>query len=173
MLISRKKANPLLSSHFLCFPSVSFWVQLPWKWAINLFPKGIPHATQAWQPQYDACCLVNKQFSWASLHFNGTFSSGPWSCEKCRCQRFPAFLLTQRCQMERVRISKHVNPHERKTRPLPPQRFRVHSACWKFPVLEQQKCAFEFGMRHVLRRREDGITEWRNSCSLTMHISLK
>lgn len=57
--------------------SLSFGVQLPWKWTINLFPKGIPHATQAWQPQYDGCCVVNKQFSWASLPFKGTFSSSP------------------------------------------------------------------------------------------------
>lgn len=26
---------------------------------------------------------------------------------------------------------------------LPPQSLRVHSACWKFPVLEQHKCAFD------------------------------
>lgn len=54
-----------------------------------------------------------------------------------------AFLLTQRCQMERVRISKHVNPRERKLSPFLQQCLRVHSACWKFPVLEQHKCAFE------------------------------
>lgn len=87
---------PLHSSFFLSF-STSFlshshsWAQLPWKWTINLFPKGIPYATQAWQPQYDACYVVNKQFSWASLPFKGTFPCGRWSCEKCPCQRLACF----------------------------------------------------------------------------------
>lgn len=127
---------PFISSHPLCFLfffllplSLSFSVQPPWKWTINLFPKGIPHATQAWQPQYDGCCVVNKQFSWASLPLKGTFSSGPDHVKNVVVKGFSAFLLTQRCQMERVRISKHVNPCERKLGPLPPQRSRVHSAC--------------------------------------------
>lgn len=104
---------------------LSFSVQLPWKWTINLFPKGIPHATEAWQPQYDGCCVVNKQFSWASLPLKGTFSSGPDHVKNVVVKGFSAFLLTQRCQMERVRISKHVNPRERKLSPF------LHSA-WEF-----------------------------------------
>lgn len=103
-------SSPLLP---LLFLSLFCSVQLPWKWTINLFPKGIPHATQAWQPQYDGCCVVNKQFSWASLHFKGTISSGPDHVKNVVVKGFSAFLLTQRCQMERVRISKHVNPRER------------------------------------------------------------
>lgn len=119
-----------VSFFFFLLPlSLSFSVQPPWKWTINLFPKGIPHATQAWQPQYDGCCVVNKQFSWASLPLKGTFSSGPDHVKNVVVKGFSAFLLTQRCQMERVRISKHVNPCERKLGPLPPQRSRVHSAC--------------------------------------------
>lgn len=102
--------------------SLSFSIQLPWKWTINLFPTGIPHAAQAWQPQYDGCCVVNKQFSWASLPFKGTFSSGPDHVKNVVVKGFSAFILTQRCQMERVRICKHVNPHERKLGPF------LHSA---------------------------------------------
>lgn len=133
------------SSFFLSL-SFSFSAQLPWKWTINLFPKGIPYATQAWQPQYDGCYVVNKQFSWASLPFKGTFSSGADHVKNVVVKGFSAFIPTQRCQMERVRISKHVNPHERKLGPLfPPRCLRVHSACKKFPVLEQDKCAFELG----------------------------
>lgn len=97
---------------------------------------------QAWQPQYDGCCVVNKQFSWASLPFKGTFSSGPDHGKNVVVKGFSAFILAQRCQMERVRICKHVNPHKRKLSPSS-QSLRVHSACWKFPVLEQHKCAFD------------------------------
>ena len=139
------------------FPfSVSFSVQLPWKWTINLFPKGIPLATQAWQPQYDGCCVVNKQFSWASLPFKGTFSSGPDHVKNVVVKGFSAFLLTQRCQMERVRISKHVNPRERKLSPF------LHSA-WEFIqhvgnfLCLSNKCAFEVGCNMALNWKNTGL----------------
>lgn len=128
--------SPLHSSHPLCF--LFFFSSLSLSHSqcnrhenelLICFPKEIPHATQAWQPQYDGCCVVNKQFSWASLPLKGTFSSGPDHVKNVVVKGFSAFLLTQRCQMERVRISKHVNPCERKLGPLPPQRSRVHSAC--------------------------------------------
>lgn len=82
------------------------------------FPKEFLKPRKAWQPQYDGCCAVNKQFSWASLPFKGTFSLGPDHVKNVVVKGSSAFLLTQRCQMERVRISKHVNPHERKLNPF-------------------------------------------------------
>lgn len=80
---------------------------------------------QAWQPQYDGCFVVNKQFSWASLPFKGTFSSGPDHGKNVVVKGFSAFILAQRCQMERVRICKHVNPRKRKRSPF------LHSP-WEF-----------------------------------------
>lgn len=106
------------STSFLSF-SLSFGAQLPWKWTINLFPKGIPYAAQAWQPQYDACYVVNKQFSWASLPFKGTFHAGADHVRNVLVKGWPAFIPhAQRCQTGRVRTSKHVNPHQRQLGPL-------------------------------------------------------
>lgn len=129
----------------------SFSVHPPWKWTINLFSKGIPHTVQAWQPQYEGCCVVNKQFSWASLPFKGTFSSSPDHVKNCQCQRFSAFLLTQRCQMERVRISKHVNPCEGKLSPFLHGAREFIQHVGNFLCLSN-KCSFQFRCNMSLNR---------------------
>lgn len=143
-----KKKKPVFCSSLMSPTPLSFTpsfsVQLPWKWTINLFPKGIPHFTQAWQPQYDGCFEVNKQFSWASLPFKGTFSSGPDHVRNVVVKGFSAFLLTQRCQMERVRISKHVNPRERKLSPFLPSAWEFIQHVGNFLCLSKTKCALEY-----------------------------
>lgn len=62
---------------------------------------------------------------WSTNNFPGLhclskalFHAGADHVKNVLVQGWPAFIPAQRCQMGRVRISKHVNPHERKLGPL-------------------------------------------------------